>query len=680
MNRDTRLLPVLLVAAAVAVLLGSCVLHKPLPSWHAQEDGESPGLAPVEELWILVRPESVPDDLASDTAAPGLGRLQVVADDTDAPIPMPLQHTGVQARIDGYLATVEVRQAFHNPYDDVVDAEYVFPLPHNSAVSEFVMTVGERRIRGLIREREEAEQIYEEARQQGYVASLLTQERPNLFTQRVANLEPGRDIDVELVYHQALAYRDEAWSFVFPMVVGPRFNPPDATDGVGSVSRDAPGRSGQPTEIAYLAPGERTAHDISLSIELDAGLPIHDLASPTHETDARRTGRGRWTVKLAPTDSLPNRDFVLRYAVATDDISTAFLTHTVGDQTWFTAVLHPPEELVEIPTAPLELVMVLDCSGSMAGAPMRYSKRAIHQMLDSLGPEDSFQIIKFSMRSSKLGDEPVPATGENLDQARAYVDRMRGSGGTMMVEGIRAALEFPHDPHRVRVVAFLTDGYIGNEQEILRVLAENLGSTKVFSFGVGSAPNRFLMERMASFGQGAVAYISRDTDDSDGAVATFLDRIRHPALADIDIDWGRSEVHEVYPSRIPDLWSGRPTIVTGRIDGPLADRFEVGGWVGGEHRILEVPTRLDGVPRPGLPKVWARMKIRDLADGSMLVDDPRSHNAEILDLALRYGLMSRFTAFVAVDSSRPVDAPSEGIVPQAIVVPEGVSYDMAVGE
>jgi Ca-activated chloride channel family protein len=383
-------------------------------------------------------------------------------------------------------------------------------------------------------------------------------------------------------------------------------------------------------------------------------------------------------VTLAEGDTLPNKDFVLRYRVATDEITSAFLLHEEGEDAWFTTVLYPPDDLAALPAAPLELVFVLDCSGSMSGAPMRVAKRAIHRALDGLGPRDTFQVIRFSNKASALGPAPVPATRQNIARAHQYVDRLRGQGGTAMIQGIKAALDFPHDEHRVRLVTFMTDGYIGNDREILAEVHDRLGSSKIFSFGVGSAPNRFLLERMASIGQGAVAYVSLDEGANDAAIDAFLERIRHPALADIDVDWGGMEVYEVYPSRVPDLWTGRPVVVTGRLDGTVGESIEVRGWVGGERHVVEVPIQMEPEPRPALAKVWARMKIMDLADRSLWSREPQNESDAIRDLALRYGLMSRFTAFVAVDSSEVTEGESGGVVPQAVPVPEGVSYEMTV--
>jgi Ca-activated chloride channel family protein len=236
---------------------------------------------------------------------------------------MPLKHTDVCASVSGYIGSVEVVQRFHNPYSSKIEAVYVFPLPHNAAVNEFIITIGERRIRGIIRERQEAEQIYQEAKRQGYVASLLTEERPNVFTQSVANIEPGREIDVTIKYLHTLDYHDGWYEFVFPMVVGPRFNPPGMTTGIGAAPRGGAGASGQKIEVQYLKPDERSGHDISLRVDVDVGMVIEEFQCRTHDVTQESPSRERLTVALQPHDRVPNRDFVLRYRVAGERISPA---------------------------------------------------------------------------------------------------------------------------------------------------------------------------------------------------------------------------------------------------------------------------------------------------------------------------------------------------------------------
>jgi Ca-activated chloride channel family protein len=537
-------------------------------------------------------------------------------------VPLPLKHTEVKGRVSGYIATVEVTQQFQNPFSEKIEAVYVFPLPQNAAVNEFIMVIGERRIRGIIRERQEAEQIYREARRQGYVASLLTQERPNIFTQKVANIEPGKQIDVNIKYFNTLAYVDGWYEFTFPMVVGPRFNPPGTSDGVGAVGRGKAGISGQSTEVQYLKPQERSGHDISLAVDIDAGLKIEEIACASHAIKKDMEGQEKARVQLSPLDNIPNKDFVLRYKVAGQAVKSALVTHRDERGGFFTLMLYPPDDLKRLKRAPMEMVFVLDCSGSMNGQPIAKSKEAVKRALRKLEPDDTFQVIQFSMSASRLGSDPVPATPENVQRAIRYVDSLQGEGGTMMIEGIKAALDFPHDPKRFRLVSFMTDGYIGNEAEILGEIHERLGESRIFSFGVGSSVNRYLLDRMAKLGRGAVAYIGLNDSGAD-VVDRYYDCISHPALTDVHIDWGDLEVSQVYPKQIPDLFVGRPIILTGRFSGRTHTEITIAGRLGATRRTIHVPVELDNAAtHPGIACVWARKRIEDLEPIRITADLP----------------------------------------------------------
>jgi len=630
----------------------------------------------ADEIWVIAKAETQAAATSEDT--PGSGAMLAKLPQEEKEIPLPLKHTDVKGQISGYIATVDVTQQFHNPYDEKIEAVYVFPLPQNAAINEFIMTIGERRIRGIIRERKEAEKIYRQARSQGYVASLLTQERPNIFTQKVANIEPSKQIDVNIKYFNTLAYVDGWYEFVFPMVVGPRFNPPGSTDGVGAVARGKTGISGQKTEVQYLKPGERSGHDISLAVDIDAGVTIEQVACTSHVITNSSSSRNKRTVKLSSLDSIPNKDFVLRYKVAGKTVKSALVTHRDKRGGFFTLMLYPPENLSYLKRAPMEMIFVLDCSGSMNGKPIAKAKQAITRALKKLQPDDTFQVIRFSNNASQFGPNPVPATPKNIRKAIAYVENLHGSGGTMMIEGIKAALDFAHDPRRFRLVSFMTDGYIGNETEILAAIHQRLGASRIFSFGVGSAVNRYLLDRMAKLGKGAVAYIGLD-DSAGQIVDEFYNRISHPALTDVEIDWGDMQVTDMYPGRIPDLFVGRPVILTGRFKGDSSTTIHVKGKVGDMTQDIPIAVNLEdsAATHSGIACVWARKKIETLGSQATYDTNP-DLPGEIRQVALEYGLMSAYTAFIAVDSSRKTAGDHGVTVAVPVPVPDGVRYDTTV--
>ena len=639
----------------------------------------------------LAQPQSRFSDEASSTPggntldmrhAPGSGAMLAGFPSPGKPertrfIPLPLKHTAVDAAINGYIGTVNVKQAYENPYDTKIEAVYVFPLPEKAAVSEFLMVIGDRTIRGILREKEEAVAIYREARRQGYQASLLVQRRPNIFEQKVANIEPGKAIDIDITYFHTLAYKDGWYSFVFPTVVGPRYNPPGYPDPVEAVRRGQ-GSSGVVTTVEYLHPEERSGHDISINVRLDAGVEIEDVKA-SHGVDVSRDGERSAVVKLKNQSTLPNRDFVLDFRVAGERLKSNLLTHRDPEtgEGYFTLMVIPPKDSALVPRQAMEMVFVLDCSGSMQGSPLRQAKDAVLVALDRLGANDTFQIIRFSDTASQFGTKPVLATERNLTAARNYVSGLRANGGTEMINGVRAALDFPHDPSRYRFVTFMTDGYIGNERDILAAVHDRIGAARIFSFGVGNSVNRYLMERMAEAGRGVVAYLGLN-DSARDVMDDFFARVSRPALTDVEIDWGGMAVTDVYPRTLPDLFVGRPLVITGKYAG---DRkaIQVLGSSGGERLTLMTALDVDGNAGSSLAKVWARLRIADLADRQTWAGDPHGELGDaIRNTALRYQLVSNYTSFVAVDSSRKTAGDHGVTVHQPVPVPDGVRYETTV--
>ncbi|MDB5294752.1 MAG: marine proteobacterial sortase target protein [Phycisphaerales bacterium] len=669
-----------------------------------------------EELWVIEKRPAGNDAAAAADASPRTGALlaRLAPDDPpDRMKPCPLAHTDVRASVAGYFAAVDVTQRFQNPFAEKIEAVYVFPLPANAAVNGFVMTVGDRRIRGVVREREQAKQIYEAAKQQGYVASLLKQDRPNVFTQAVANIEPGKRVDVSIRYYHTLPYADGWYELAFPMVVGPRFNPPGSTDGIGAVGPGGRGASAQAAEVSYLPPGTRSGHDVSLAVDLDAGVAYEEIRSVNHSVKVDRRDARHAAVTLDKGDSIPNKDFVLRWRVASDRVKAGLIAarpgggfggSNAGGERWndggapigggsgggpagvghFALMVVPPARLRDLPAGPLEFVFTLDVSGSMTGRPIEQAKAAMRCALEKLGPDDRFQVVKFASSAEQMAPAPIPATPRNVERAMRYVRDMDAGGGTMMLDGMRKSLDAPRDPARTRIVCFLTDGYIGNEADVLGAMHEWLGDARVFSFGVGSSTNRYLLDHMAKLGRGAAAYVAIGDDPAE-PMAAFFDRVRHAAVTDLAVDFAGMNARDVYPRQLPDLLVGRPVVLTGRYDGPAAggdlpSAVRVTGRAAGQAWSLDVPVRPAGeLAAAALPSVWARGKIADLADEATYRRDVDLAGG-IKRVALEYGLMSGCTSFVAVDAARRTagDHGVTTIVP--VPVPDGVRYDTTVTE
>jgi Ca-activated chloride channel family protein len=330
----------------------------------------------------------------------------------------PLKNTAVKAEISGFLARVRVKQEFENTYPFPIDAVYTFPLSQNGAVDEMTMTVGSRVIYSKIMKRDEARQTYEQAKAEGKTASLLDQERPNIFTQSVANISPGDKVTIDISYVETLKYDDGAYEFVFPMTVGPRYNPASVKDAAKI----------KPTYAAT-----RNGGDISIEVSLNAGVPVEEIRSNTHDIQQINFTPNTSKITLKDEKTIPNKDFILRYDVTGGKIQDAVLTHRDERGGFFTLILQPPDKIANEDRTPKEIVFVLDTSGSMWGFPIEKAKEAMKMSLDGLYPDDTFNLITFSGDTSILFDGPVPATEANLERAKAFLDSRQGGGGTEMM-------------------------------------------------------------------------------------------------------------------------------------------------------------------------------------------------------------------------------------------------------
>jgi Ca-activated chloride channel homolog len=595
----------------------------------------------------------------------------------------PLKHTAVQAEISGFLARSTVTQEFHNPFQYKIEAVYTFPLPQNAAVDDMTMHVGTRVVKGKIKPREEARAIYEAARASGRVASLLDQERPNIFTQSVANIMPGEKVTIVISYVEMLKFEDGSYEFVFPMVVGPRYIPgaPTGRQGGGWSPDTSQVPDASRITPPVTMPGTRAGHDISLEVKLDAGVPIDNLSCATHKVLVNRTSAHEAMVRLTDQATIPNKDFILRYDVAGRKIQDAVLAHRADRGGFFTLILEPPERVAAAEVTPKELVFVLDTSGSMSGFPIEKAKETMQLALNGLYPRDTFNLITFSGDTHILFPKPVPATPENLAQAREFLATRRGGGGTEMMTAIRAALDPSDAQNHVRIVCFMTDGYVGNDFEIVAEVRRH-PNARVFSFGIGSSVNRFLLDKMAAEGRGEVEYVGLN-DDGSAAARRFHERVRNPLLTDISIDWGGLAVADVYPKRIPDLFGAQPVIVSGRYTAAGRGVVRLRGQMAGREVVREIPVNLPSSESSHdvLASLWARKKIDDLmsSDYSGVQRGTASQKDEITKLGIEYRLMTQFTSFVAVEETIVTVGGEPRRIEVPVEMPDGVSYEGVFG-
>lgn len=549
----------------------------------------------------------------------------------------PLKSTAVKADISGFISRVRVKQEFQNTFTEPIEAVYVFPLSQNGAVDEMTMTVGSRVIRGKIMRREEARQIYEAAKTQGKAASLLDQERPNIFTQSVANIMPGEKIVIEISYVETLKYEEGSYEFVFPMTVGPRYIP-------GSVP-----------DAAKISPpvATRTGSDISIEVNVNAGIPIEEVRSgSSHELTEVKMTPSVSKVTLRNEKTIPNKDFILRYDVTGKRIEDGVLVHRDPRGGFFTMILQPPDKIANEDRTPKEIVFVLDTSGSMGGFPIEKAKEAMKLSLEGLYPDDTFNLITFAGDTHVLFEKPVPATRANLDAAQAFLDSRRGGGGTEMMKAIKAALEPTESQEHLRIVCFMTDGFVGNESQIIAEV-QKYSKARVFSFGIGNSVNRFLLDKLAAEGKGEVEYVGLK-DDGSKAAKRFYERVRTPLLTDLSIEWNGLPVADVYPGKLTDLFSAKPVVLYGRYTEAGRGSIKLKGNIAGQpyERNISVDLPAAEPANSSLATLWARTRIDELSMqrlSSKSAEAATAMDKQIADLALEFGLMSSFTSFVAVE-------------------------------
>jgi Ca-activated chloride channel family protein len=572
----------------------------------------------------------------------------------------------VSIEVTAFVARTTVEQVFANPFDEPVEAVYTFPLGDRAAVDDFELTVGARTIRGEIKRREEARRAYETARAAGYQAALLTQERPNIFTQSVANLEPGKKITVRLRCVETLRYERGTYRLAFPLVVGPRYVPGD------------PARVPDAARIVSppLPPGTRSGHDVAIDVTIDAGVPLRNLRSASHRIVMNRAGVASAHVRLAEDDAIPNKDFQLSWNVGSERPAVGLLAHRDGLDGFFTLLVQPKGEITASEAMPKEITLVVDTSGSMMGLPIQASQRFISKALHELGPRDTFNIIRFSGDNEVFSKEPLPNVPAEIERAIAWVNGRTAGGGTEMLAALRAAFARPTDPNRLRVVIFFTDGYVGDDEEILREIGAVLGEARIDTVGIGSSVNRYLLDRMADLGRGAFVTIRPD-ESADDALEAFRSWVTRPYLTDLTVDWGALPVADVSPEPLRVLGSGQTLTLVGRYLNGAEGDVVVRGKLGGRYweQTVHVALPDEQTKHAPLAALWARGRIEELllVSPGLATDAVR---AEVTALALEFRLMSPFTSFVAVDDSRIVNAGGVSrTIHQALPVPDGVSFE-----
>ncbi len=617
----------------------------------------------------------------------GSGALEARRPDGTALGPCPLIHTDVAAEVSGFVARVVVTQTFANPLTEPVEAVYTFPLSDRAAVDGMTMRTGDRVIRGDIKRREDARKIYEAARDAGKLAGLLDQERPNVFTQSLANLMPGAEVQVRLEYVEPLKYADGTFEFSFPTVVGPRFVPGSPTGHAGTGWAPDTDRVPDASRITppVVPPGTRAGHDIAIAVDVDAGVPLGAVAAPLHPITVDRPAPTRARVALVNRRELPNRDFVLRFAVASDDLQSTALAHRGGTGDGYLAlVLLPPKRTTAETAAPKELVFVIDRSGSQMGAPLDKAKETMRWIIDHLNPRDTFQIVDFGNTANVLFERAVRVTAETKRRARAHIDGLEANGGTMMAEAVQRVAAEPADEHRLRIVTFMTDGYVGNDFEVLDVVRKTRGTSRWFPFGTGNSVNRYLIEGMARAGGGEPEIVLL-ADAGEAVARRFYERIASPVLTDVRVDFEGLDVVDAEPQALADVWAERPLVIHARYRRAGRGTAVLRGFREGrpyEQRLaVTLPERDEA--HAAIASMWARARVDALMDEDLDAvqrgELPAERREQIVQLALAHRIMTQFTSFVAVEERVINEGGRQRTVTVPVEMPDGVRHEGVFG-
>ncbi|WP_252733652.1 marine proteobacterial sortase target protein [Pseudoalteromonas sp. C2R02] len=556
-------------------------------------------------------------------------------------------------KISGLINQVDVIQTFKNEHFEGVNARYVFPLPNESAVYKLEMTIGERTILGDIKEKQTAKKIYKQAQKQGKKASLITQKRANVFVSQVANIPPGEQVTIKISYQQVLSYKNHEFSLRFPMVVAPRYQPKTMQFDSDLTSNWLFQKNLKPEEME-MKEGRKNAepvNKISLNIALDAGFDLADIKSPYHQIDVENSDIGKYKISLASNTTLANRDFVLRWKPEQgNEVQAAMFTERLkqqGEEYALVMLMPPASEFQGQQRLPRELIFVVDTSGSMHGSSMEQAKQALFLALADLRPEDSFNIVEFNTNVSALSEHAIPATDFNLRHAKKYVYNLDADGGTEIAKAFSRVLQGEVQTDYLRQVIFMTDGSIGNEQQIFEQINSTLGTNRLFTVGIGSAPNSHFMRRAADIGRGSFTFIGNTTEIR-SKMQLLLKQLKNPALKELNIVDENALVMDFWPKPIPDLYFSEPLMVAIKLNKGQKQINVIGQSANGEFKAeLNVVGIKEG---DSISRIWARQKIKSLL---LYKNSPnkkeQNTKQQVLDLALKHHILSPYTAFVAVD-------------------------------
>ena len=589
--------------------------------------------------------------------------------------------TDVKITVSGLIAKARVLQHFENTEENWVEGLYAFPLPEDAAVTHLRMHIGERVIEGQIQEKKQAKKTYEKAKKEGKKASLLEQKRPNIFTILVANIAPHEKITIELEYQHIALYDNGTFSIRFPTVIGPRYIPGNKID--QKVTTNQRGWAFDTDQVPdaseitppVVKPGEPLVNPTSIFVSLDPGFPLADLKSLYHSVDIDEKTDGSQQVSLTHKKAIPDRDFVLEWTPEKNRTpKAAVFSEKMGNDIYTLLMVMPPhEDAIHDYPVPREIIFIVDISGSMSGSSITQAKEALKLAISRLKPKDSFNIITFNDNADRMFSSARSAKDREKRIALKYVNNLEATGGTEMMSALNMALDGQKHPRKIRQVVFLTDGCVGNEEALFQVIQEKLGDSRLFTIGIGSAPNSFFMRNAAQQGRGSFIYIGK-VEEVQMQMGQLFTKLETPALTDIELLTDSQDKTESYPFPVPDLYFGEPVIFITKTDSLPKDMI-LTGILGGKRWNTSL-NPFPSVTQKGISTLWARSKIKSLMASIRLGADKEQVREKVLESALKHHLVSKYTSLVAVDVTpvRPVDESIHGRSAKSNL-PKGWKYD-----
>lgn len=584
---------------------------------------------------------------------------------------LPLQSTNVDVSIAGVIADVTIRQRYINTGKVPIESKYIFPASTKAAVYHLKMIIGSRILTAVIKEKEKAQQEYEEAVKQGYTATLLEQDRPNVLQMKVGNIMPADTIDIVLKYTELITPIKGVYEFVYPTVVGPRYFSNQHSDPKDSTW----------VEIPYTHQGEDPKSTFNIHITIDGGMPVSAINCPSHDKlDIRYVNENLAECKLPPADSLSgNRDFVLDYVLSGEKNSTGMLMYQGDTENFFLSMIQPPAAPQTEDIIPREYIFILDVSGSMYGVPLETSKKLVTDIINHLNINEKFNILCFAGSSGFLFEESKTATPENITMATEFISKLEGAGGTELLPALQKALAYPKDENFSRILMIATDGYVTVEKQAFDLVRNNLNKANFFAFGIGSGVNRYLIEGLAHAGMGEPFIVLNDKEATTKA-ELFKSYVSSPVLTNISATFKDMAVSDVEPQQIPDVFAERPILIFGKWTPSLQGSILLQGMAGGKYQFSKELAFSNYPPsenNKALKYLWARQRIQQLSDyGREYIDEDTKN--KIIELGLKYNLLTEYTSFIAVDSiKRNVDGEMQTVV-MPNPMPQGVS-DRAIG-